>query len=150
MRQITGSTPLTFDMRFPGQIFQLETGLVYNWHRHYDPTTGRYTRPDPLGFVDGPSVYGYATQSPMMKVDPTGLQAMSTSMPGSRKGEFQMCAVNGLSCAGATQRCVGAGIARDRCLDAGKNCMRTGLTTIFGPGIVGRARKNEFFDLGSP
>ncbi len=22
------------------------------WHRHYDPTLGRYTQPDPLGFVE--------------------------------------------------------------------------------------------------
>jgi RHS repeat-associated protein len=46
------------DLRFPGQWFQPEAGLHYNWHRHYDPSTGRYTQPDPLGFVDGPSVYG--------------------------------------------------------------------------------------------
>jgi RHS repeat-associated protein len=37
------------DLRFPGQWFQLETGLAYNWHRHYDATTGRYLQPDPLG-----------------------------------------------------------------------------------------------------
>ncbi|NQW14481.1 MAG: hypothetical protein HQ479_09500 [Rhodobacter sp.] len=26
--------------------------------RDYDPTTGRYIEADPLGLVDGPSVYG--------------------------------------------------------------------------------------------
>nr|WP_330085286.1 DUF6531 domain-containing protein [Methylocystis iwaonis] len=36
------------DMRFPGQWFQLENGLAYNWHRHYDATIGRYVQPDPL------------------------------------------------------------------------------------------------------
>jgi RHS repeat-associated protein len=46
--------------RLPGQWFQLEAGLHYNWNRSYDPTLGRYTQPDPLGFVDGPSLYGYA------------------------------------------------------------------------------------------
>jgi RHS repeat-associated protein len=68
--------PASLDLRFPGQWFQLETGLHYNWHRHYDPTTGRYTQPDPLGLTallsDGPSVYAYAGQSPLMLVDPTG------------------------------------------------------------------------------
>ena len=34
--------PAALDYRFPGHWFQLETGLHYNWHRHYDPTTGRY------------------------------------------------------------------------------------------------------------
>jgi len=46
--------------------------LHYNWHRHYDPSLGRYTQPDPLVFVDGPSVYGYAGGSPLRNVDPTG------------------------------------------------------------------------------
>jgi RHS repeat-associated protein len=56
-QSITGAE--TNDSRFPGQWFQLEAGLHYNWHRHYDPSLGRYTQPDPLGFVDGPSVYAY-------------------------------------------------------------------------------------------
>jgi uncharacterized protein RhaS with RHS repeats len=40
--------------------------------RDYDPTTGRYLQADPLGLVDGASVYGYAAQSPMVYTDPTG------------------------------------------------------------------------------
>ena len=68
---ITGAAAL--NARFPGQWFQIEDALAYNWHRTYDATLGRYTQPDPLGFVDGPSVYGYAGQSPLMKVDPKGL-----------------------------------------------------------------------------
>ena len=62
----------TPNARFPGQWFQLESGLHYNWHPHYDPSLGRYTQPDPLGFVDGPSVYAYAGSSPGGYVDPDG------------------------------------------------------------------------------
>ena len=61
------------NLRFPGQFFLIETGLAYNWHRHYDPTTGRYTQADPLRFVDGPSVYAYAGASPFTNVDRDGL-----------------------------------------------------------------------------
>ena len=61
------------NLRFPGQWFQAETGLHQNWMRDYDPTTGRYLQADPLGLVDGPSVYGYARQGPVRYVDPTGL-----------------------------------------------------------------------------
>ena len=69
-------TATTMDLRFPGQWFQLENGLHYNWHRHYDASTGRYVQADPLGLDamlrDGSSVYGYAGQSPMAKIDPSG------------------------------------------------------------------------------
>jgi RHS repeat-associated protein len=64
---------LTQNLGLPGQWFQLETGLAYNWHRHYDPSIGRYTTADPLGFVDGPSVYAYAGNRPQSAVDPSGL-----------------------------------------------------------------------------
>jgi RHS repeat-associated protein len=60
------------DYRLPGQWYQLESGLHYNWHRQYDPSIGRYTQADPLGFVDGPSVYGYARGKPIASVDPDG------------------------------------------------------------------------------
>jgi RHS repeat-associated protein len=79
VREITGAAAL--DLRFPGQWFQLESGLAYNWNRHYDPTLGRYIQPDPLGFVDGPSIYGYAGQSPLMRVDPTGWITAGSDAP---------------------------------------------------------------------
>jgi len=81
---ITG--PAALDARFPRQWFQLETGLHYNWHWHYDPSTGRYLQPDPLGFVDGPSVYAYALNSPQMWTDPEGLVLSGPMTPLPRKG----------------------------------------------------------------
>lgn len=71
MQSISGSA--SNNLRFPGQYFLLESGLAYNWHRHYDPTLGRYIQPDPLDFVDGPSIYAYAGSSPAMYVDPDGM-----------------------------------------------------------------------------
>ena len=62
------------DARFPGQWNQLESGLAYNWHRHYDPTTGRYTQADPIGLAAGPSLYGYANGNPVNYIDPQGLK----------------------------------------------------------------------------
>jgi RHS repeat-associated protein len=69
---ITGSA--SNNLRFPGQYFLIESGLHYNWHRHYDPTIGRYLQADPLEFADGPSMYAYAKSTPAMRVDPRGQQ----------------------------------------------------------------------------
>jgi RHS repeat-associated protein len=77
VHSVTGTASL--DARLPGQWFQAETGLHYNWHRQYDPTIGRYTQPDPLGFVDGPSVYGYVGGLPQGRVDKDG--RFSTTAP---------------------------------------------------------------------
>ena len=67
----TGNLPTP---RFPGQWFQTESGLHQNWMRDYDPTTGRYLEPDPLGLVDGASVYGYVNGNPGRWIDPRGEQ----------------------------------------------------------------------------
>ena len=54
--------PTVMNIRFPGQWFQLETGLAYNWYRHYDATIGRYVQPDPLLNDDGQvSIGGIST-----------------------------------------------------------------------------------------
>jgi RHS repeat-associated protein len=71
VHSVTGTE--TLDARFPGQWFQIESGLHYNWHRHYDPTIGRYTQPDPLGFVDGPGLYSYVLGNPLTSIDLLGL-----------------------------------------------------------------------------
>ncbi|MFY0992955.1 RHS repeat-associated core domain-containing protein, partial [Halomonas sp. C05BenzN] len=67
----TGS--LTFSLRFPGQYHDAETGLHYNWHRVYDPQTGRYLTSDPIGLVGGLNLYLYAEANPVFFTDPEGL-----------------------------------------------------------------------------
>jgi RHS repeat-associated protein len=42
------SSSVTNNIRLPGQYFDQETRLHYNYHRYYDPKTGRYLTPDPL------------------------------------------------------------------------------------------------------
>jgi RHS repeat-associated protein len=84
------SSPAVMDIRFPGQWFQLETGLAYNWHRHYDASLGRYIQPDPLGLDallrDGPSAYGYVGGNPLGYVDIDGLARRGGLRRGGERG----------------------------------------------------------------
>jgi RHS repeat-associated protein len=63
----------TFNLRYPGQYFDQEDGLNYNYYRDYEPTTGRYAQPDPLGLKGGISAYNYINSAPFNKIDPRGL-----------------------------------------------------------------------------
>jgi RHS repeat-associated protein len=70
-----GLGTFVYNLRAPGQYYQPETGLNQNWNRDYDPLGGgRYIEPDPLGLAGGSySTYAYASNRPIMSVDPRGL-----------------------------------------------------------------------------
>ncbi|HME72643.1 MAG TPA: RHS repeat-associated core domain-containing protein [Myxococcota bacterium] len=68
----SGAGTFNLDFRFPGQIFDAESGLHYNFYRTYDPAIGRYLESDPLGLQAGVNVYTYAQGSPTNLNDPNG------------------------------------------------------------------------------
>jgi len=66
-----------FNLRFPGQYFDRETGLNNNYFRDYDPRTGRYVESDPSGLRGGLNTYGYVASDPLFDIDIRGLSAGS-------------------------------------------------------------------------
>ncbi|WP_244883846.1 RHS repeat-associated core domain-containing protein [Paracidovorax oryzae] len=64
-----------FDLRYPGQVWDEESGLSYNLHRYYDAGTGRYVQADPIGLEGGWNRFRYVGADPVNSIDPQGLNA---------------------------------------------------------------------------
>lgn len=66
-------TDFVYNLRFPGQYYDDETGTHYNYYRTYDPSTGRYVESDPIGLDGSLNTYAYVGNMPTTYVDPFGL-----------------------------------------------------------------------------
>jgi len=59
-------------IRFQGQHWDEETGLLYNRYRYFDPVSGRFLSKDPIGIKGGINAHQYAP-NPVNWIDPLGL-----------------------------------------------------------------------------
>jgi len=67
------SVAFEFNLRFPGQYFDIETNAHYNYFRDYYPATGRYVQSDPIGLWGGLNTYAYVLSHPLRRIDRLGL-----------------------------------------------------------------------------
>jgi RHS repeat-associated protein len=74
----SGLGNFSYNLRFPGQWFDRETNNHYNYHRDYDPQTGRYIQSDPIGLEGGMNTYGYVAANPLSSSDKFGLSTTCT------------------------------------------------------------------------
>jgi len=82
-----------YNLRFPGQYYDQETGQYYNYFRDYDSLTGRYVESDPIGLRGGLNTYYYARANPLTYVDPAGLKPWYGNYcgPGNNPGGPKSC-----------------------------------------------------------
>jgi RHS repeat-associated protein len=82
---------VSLSLRFPGQLYDAETELHYNYFRDYDPRPGRYLQSDPVGLASGVNLYAYAFADPTQIADPAGLTPIyAPPAPRSREDRWGM------------------------------------------------------------
>jgi RHS repeat-associated protein len=75
--------------RFPGQYYDAEAGLHYNYFRYYNPPIGRYLTPDPIGLEGGINLFSYVANDPVNKTDIYGLLNPKGQWPLYSKGDYE-------------------------------------------------------------
>jgi RHS repeat-associated protein len=78
--------------RYTGKERDQETGLYYHCARYYISWLGRWTAPDPSGLKDGPNLFGYCSDNPVIMHDPNGTDGEVTTTPA--EDEAQACLVD--------------------------------------------------------
>ncbi|MCB9595375.1 MAG: DUF2169 domain-containing protein [Sandaracinaceae bacterium] len=72
--------------RLPGHWEDPDTGLAHAWLRVYDPDTGAYLSPSPLGIVGGSNLYEYLPD-PLSETSPLGLGRGYATLGGEVRSE---------------------------------------------------------------
>lgn len=81
---MTKNTDPTFQpLTFAGGLWDSDTKFIRFGARDYDPTIGRWTTKDPIGFAGGDTnLYAYVGGNPMSYIDPTGLFGLFGGLSG--------------------------------------------------------------------
>jgi len=83
------TTAFVYNLRFPGQYFDAETGTHYNYFRDYEPETGRYVESDPAGLEFSINSFSYVGSNTMNWFDPDGLGRLGDFTKRQKKDQFR-------------------------------------------------------------
>lgn len=67
-------------LRFPGQFYDQQAQLNYNYFRDYDQSIGRYIESDLIGLRGGINTYVYAAANPLRYIDTYGLNSTGSTL----------------------------------------------------------------------
>jgi RHS repeat-associated protein len=66
---------------YAGYAWEPSASRYHVRHRVLDPIRGRWSKRDPLGYVDAPTMYAYVSNRAMAAVDPLGLSRFEVVLP---------------------------------------------------------------------
>jgi RHS repeat-associated protein len=152
-----GLGTFVYHLRLPGQYFDTETALHYNYFRNYDPQIGRYLESDPIGLHGGINTFGYANQNPLTFVDPDGRNPGAAARGGWALGRAASIALNrvligvtGTTLGGLIYEMCNEDSEEARCMKVYKDCAN-GCADIYsdnpdklpgtGPDLASRVRR---------
>jgi RHS repeat-associated protein len=104
--------------KFTGREYDSETGLYFYRARYYDPSTGRFTRLDPVSFTAGDeNLYRYVSNSVVMLTDPSGMgwwddwgPTIAGGLSGAISGAFTGCITGLIISAGNPAGCAAGAV----------------------------------------
>lgn len=139
------------NLRFAGQYHDEETGLHYNTLRYYDPESGRFTQPDPIGLKGGLNLYAYAP-NPLSWIDPLGLAKCHFSGNRGRNKAAHDIEQNGYKIVAeeVTMKVNGSRIRADFVAADGHGNYHVFEAKHGNSGLTKNQGKSGVFDMGSP
>ena len=125
------------NLRFPGQYFDEESNLSYNYFRSYRAGMGRYSQPDPIGLDGGLNRFLYVGGNPLNLIDPEGLMGQGSG--GNARGPRPAAGANGsVGAGGSFHTPLGIGLGADAgvAVDTkGNVCVYANVCYTVGPGM---------------